>query len=123
MLPMFTQMTDELNQEKTVLHGTDYRRGYKATELMTWIRQLGYVKSAGKASLTRLRETAQFTRSRAPQHHRCIETLLAIRAVEHVERGGQATQTQSDYLTQLYHRLGTEELHWCRHLWRNSADS
>lgn len=113
MLPVISQMTDELSREKTVLHGTDYRRGYKATELMTWISQLGYVKAAGKASLTRLREAAQFTRSRAPQHHRYIEALLAIRAVEHVENGDQATRIQSAYLTDFYHRLSEEDRRWC----------
>ena len=114
MLTMADLPLEEMDREKAVLHAANYRRGYKATELVTWIRQLGYVGAAGKASFTRLCDAAAFTRSRAPQHHCCIEALLAIRAVEHVENGAQATRVQSAYLAQLYHCLGEEDRQWCR---------
>ena len=105
---------NELEREKTALYAAHYRHGYKAVELITWIDRYGYAKAAGLASLTRLRQAEKFTRSRAPQHHRRIEALLAIRAVEHVEDGARATRSQSAYLTWLYHRLSEEQRQWCQ---------
>jgi len=112
MLTVANLSPEELSREKTVLYAS--YRGHEAAELVAGIERLGYVEAARRAPFSRLFYAAAFTRSLAPLHHRCLKTLLAIRAVEHIENGRQATRAQAAYLSHIYHQLSEEDRRWCR---------
>lgn len=105
-----------LQSEHVALHAADYVRGRQATELVEWVQTHGYRRAAELASLTRLQQAASFTNGRAPEHHRLIEGLIALRAVMYVEGSNppKATPRQRDWLRERYEELTTVECEWCR---------
>ncbi len=115
-------ISSSIPTEKARLHSVNYTRGRQATELLGWITQYGYLKAARRASLTRLRQTEQFTyRLHAYECHRRITALLALRAVEFVEASQHGyhpphpTPRQARHLQSFYNsRITPEQKAWCR---------
>lgn len=106
-----------LDDEKEKLHGANYTQGRQASELIEWIDRYGYARAAGLASLTKLRRAERFAyKQNATEHHRRVQALLAIRAVEFVEAENppRTSKRQGQFLQFTYNLLDDEKRAWCR---------
>lgn len=107
----------DLDDESEALHRIAYSKGDKAAQLVSLIITYGWRRAADLPSISQLRDAAVLTSRVAPDHHRRIQALIALRAVAHVEQPDYArhiTRRQGSYLYYVYNHLTPDQLAWAR---------